>query len=112
VLMAAIATEVKVKSNLVARASDEQRAMIEWLLSNQREITVTAVDGLFDKIMKAAQGRSLRDEDANLFQRVKTLFRIRNTVAHEGKAPELSIAQDAVRAAREAIAWIEGRSTN
>lgn len=108
VLMAAIAAEVKVKMDLVARAQTDQRELVDFALENQREVTVTAVNGLFDKLMKAAQGRSLREDDPKLFKRLGELFRLRNRIAHRGEAPDLAAAQDGVRAAREAIVWVEG----
>lgn len=107
VLMAAIAAEVKVKSDLVTQATQDQRELVDYALGKQREITLTAVDGLFDKFMKAAQGRSLREDDRELFKRLGKLFEIRNSIAHAGATPDLESARDAVRAAREAIRWVE-----
>lgn len=41
------------------------------------------------------------------FKRVVELFRLRNRIAHHAETPGLAAAQDAVRAARGAIAWVE-----
>jgi hypothetical protein len=58
VLMAAIACEVKAKVNIRERAKPEQRQLIEYLLGNPREITVTAADGLFNVTVRTrASGR-------------------------------------------------------
>jgi len=108
VLMAAIAAEVKVKRDLVDRADPVQRPVIEDILNRRPGIAATPVDGLFDKLIKLAQGRSLREDDAELFKKVRELFRLRNDIAHSGQAPDLATAQDAVRAARRAITWVDG----
>lgn len=107
VLMAAIAAEIKVKSALLERASDERRPLIDFILTNHREVTVTAVDGLYDKLMKVAQGRSLRDDDRAAFKALQQLFTLRNAVAHSGARPDATTAAAAVRAARTAIQWVD-----
>jgi hypothetical protein len=76
-------------------------------LENHREVTVTAVDGLFDKLMKTTQGRSLRDDDRPLFNRVKELFELRNRIAHRGAGASRDEARAAVRSAMDAFAWLE-----
>jgi hypothetical protein len=106
VLMAAIACEVKVKGNLRERASDEQKALIEYMLSNQREVTLTAAE-LFNKIMKASQGRSLRDADSKLFKEVTELFQLRNLVAHQGKPPTVEEARRLVGVAKRVFRWLD-----
>lgn len=105
VLMAAIAAEIKVKAFLREHASDEQRPLVDFILKNHREVTVTAVDGLFDKLMKTALGRSLREEDMPLFKRVRALFELRNDIAHAGARASRGDAE-AVRAATDAFAWL------
>ena len=108
VLMAAIACEVKAKINLRERASQEQKSMIEYMLSNQREITLTAAE-LFNSVMKASQGRSMQEDDEALFEDVQTLFKVRNRVAHQGQSPTIKEARALVAAARRAFNWLDGK---
>ena len=100
VLMAAIACELKVKESLRDRCPDDQADLLDYVLENPREITVTAADGLFDKLMEVAQGRSLRRADGELFKRIRRLFEARNAIAHRGLAPAPEEASELVRAAR------------
>jgi hypothetical protein len=107
VLMAAIALEVKVKRNLVERARDDQLALIDFALSNQREIIISAAGGLFDKFMKASQGRSLREDAKELFRLVDKLFTLRNRIAHAGTLPTRQEAEEAADAAEAAFWWLD-----
>jgi hypothetical protein len=107
VLMAAIACELKVKKSLRDRCPDDQADLLDFVLENPREITVTAADGLFDKLMEVAQGRSLRKADRELFKRIRRLFEVRNDIAHRGLAPAPEEASGLVRAARDAFTWLD-----
>jgi hypothetical protein len=104
--MAAIAAETKVKAFRREHASDEQRPLIEFILKNHREVNVTAVDGLFDKLMETTHGRSLRKDDLSLFKRVRALFELRNDIAHVGADASRQQAREAVRAATDAFTWL------
>jgi hypothetical protein len=106
VLIAAIACEVKVKDALRRTVSEaEPTALLELLLSNPRDFSVAAA-AHFDKVMRATTGRSLRDEDRELFSAVERLFTLRNSLAHRGEEPSREDAQEAVRAAARAIRWL------
>jgi hypothetical protein len=107
ILMAAIACEVKAKFVLREGIPPEQAALLDYVLDNPREVTVTAADGLFNKVMMAAQGRSLRDDDRELFKRISRLFEVRNRVAHRGEWPATDEARELVRSARRAFEWLD-----
>jgi hypothetical protein len=107
VLMAAIACEVKVKSVLRSRATDAQRSLVDFALDNPREITITAAGGLFDKLMLATLGRSLRQDDRQLFRDVEALYTVRNRIAHSGLMPDEAEAGRVVRAARRCFTWLD-----
>jgi hypothetical protein len=107
VLVAAIAAEIKVKAYLREHANAEELPLIEFILANHREVTVTAVDGLYDKLMKTAHSRSLREDDKPLFNRVKKLFELRNDIAHGGLGASREDARQAVRAAADAFEWLD-----
>jgi hypothetical protein len=76
VLLAAIAAELKAKTVLRERIDVPRASLLDYVLANPREITVTAADGLFDKLMDVAQGRSLRKENLELFKQVRRLFEV------------------------------------
>jgi hypothetical protein len=107
ILMAAIACEVKVKAILRSRATEAQRSLVDFALNNPHEVTVTAADGLFDKLMLAMLGRSLRQEDRQLFLDIKSLYAARNRIAHGGSMPDEAEAGRVVRAARRCFVWLD-----
>jgi hypothetical protein len=108
VLMAAISCEVAVKQRLRKGASAEQRELVELVLSNPRDVSLAAVS-LFDKACKVVIGRSLREENLELYKRVDKLFQDRNKIAHRG-GPELAddTLAEHVNTAREALKWLSG----
>jgi hypothetical protein len=110
VLMAAIACEVKVKEILRNRATAAQRSLLDFALDNQREVTVTAANGLFDKLMLATLGRSLRLDDKKLFNDVVHLYKVRNDIAHHGIMPDAADADRVVRAARRCFIWLDSQA--
>lgn len=107
VLMAAIACEVKVKETLRRCATDAQQSLVDFALDNPREVTVTAADGLFDKLMLATLGRSLRKDDKPLFTDIQRLYTVRNAIAHRGVMPGESDVGRVVRAARRCFMWLD-----
>jgi hypothetical protein len=107
VLLAGIATEVKIKRTLMEHAPPQFHALLDVILDNPREIVVAAGQ-LLDKPMKAALGMSLREEDRALFKEVtERLFPLRNRVAHHGYEPTLAEAQDAVITASRLSGWLD-----
>jgi hypothetical protein len=107
VLMAAVACEVKVKANLQSNASEDTKRLIDFILTHPNEVTVTAVDGYFDKLMETAQGRSLRTAHKPLFNDLKKLFSVRNAIVHRGQLPDADTARGLVFAARRAFKWLD-----
>jgi hypothetical protein len=108
VLMAAIACEVKVKAVLREKATVAQRSLLDFALDSPREITVTAADGLFDKLMLATVGQSLRLDDKELFKDIQLLYKVRNRIAHSGVMPDEAETGHVVRAARRCFIWLDG----
>jgi hypothetical protein len=106
--MAAIACEIKVKENLRERIDEDKLPLLDFNLDSPREVTVTAADGLFNKLILLTQGRSLRVDDKDLFKRIVELFEVRNRVAHRGEWPDPEKARDLVRAARMTFVWLDG----
>jgi hypothetical protein len=72
---------VKIKQTLREKTPADRRAVVDVLLDNYREVDV-AIAQLPHKAMKAAVGRSLHEEAADLFQAVVQLFTHRNQIAH------------------------------
>jgi hypothetical protein len=106
VLLAAIASEIKIKETLRKKTSTEKRDLVDVLINSWREVdTVTA--GLTDKAMRAAVGHSLREDNKSLYKAVVKLFELRNQIAHRGKEPTISEAQIAVAAAVDLSKWLD-----
>ncbi len=103
ILLASIACEVKIKSTLVDKTPPDKRGLVEIILKNIR----VAVGALPHKTMKAAVGRSLHEDNSNLFEAVNNLFRDRNDIAHRGEPPRLDDARGDVQAAVDLFAWLD-----
>jgi hypothetical protein len=106
ILLAAIASEVKIKGTLLEKTPDDRRSLVEIILKNFRVVEV-AVGDLPHKTMKAAIGRSLHEDNPALFDAVKKLFTDRNAIAHRGEPPELPQARRDVQAAVDLFAWLD-----
>jgi hypothetical protein len=106
VLLAAIASEVKIKDTLRQKTPDHRRELAEVTLKNWREVDI-AIAELPHKPMKGAIGRSLHEDDPDLFAAVRALFTRRNAIAHRGEAPTLAEARDSVGAAVGLSAWLD-----
>jgi len=107
VLIAAVACEVKVKESLRQAAKPGVDEILEVLFENPRDWSMAAA-ALFDKAAKAVTGRSLREDDRALYNRVDTLFTRRNRIAHRAKMPTVEEAWDSLHAAVEAFRWLKG----
>jgi hypothetical protein len=113
VLLAAIAAEVKIKRTLLDAAPREFRDLLDVIVDNPREVSIAAGQ-LLNKPMKATFGRSLREDDKQLFKDVTDqtntksgLFPLRNRVAHHGYEPTLAEAQEAVLIAFRLFLWLD-----
>jgi hypothetical protein len=108
VLLAAVACETKVKTVITTLATEEKQSLVTLLLENPRDWSMSAVS-LFDKGLKAICGRSLREEDKNLYKQIDMLFQDRNKIAHRGSAgissPEA--LRGYVAAATAAFNWLD-----
>lgn len=107
VLMAAMACEIRVKSYLEERATEETKTLLAYVLENPREVTLTAVDSLFDSLMKVVSGRSLRDDHRKLFTNLRDLFTTRNRMVHSGYQPSANEARRLVGVARSVFRWLD-----
>jgi hypothetical protein len=105
VLLAAIALETKVKVRLRDLAKPANLPLLDFILANPRDVSVSAAV-LFDRVLQCAAGRSLRIENKALFKRLERLFEVRNKLAHRGIKPSDVEAKDGVFAAREVFAWL------
>lgn len=106
VLVAAIATEVRVKEALKDAAAPESALLLDLVIESPRDVSLAAVS-LFDKAMKAVTGHSLREEDSTLYKDVVHLFEARNRIAHRAMRPSAEEGQRAVDAAYRAFGWLD-----
>jgi hypothetical protein len=106
ILLAAIAAEVKIKATLELKTPPDRKPLVDIILKSFREVEV-AIGELPHKTMKAAVGRSLHEDDPQLFTAVKLLFTHRNHVAHRGEPPELKDARADVVAAAKLFDWLD-----
>jgi hypothetical protein len=106
VLLAAIASEVKIKGTMREKSPPQRRDLVDVILKGWREVDIAIAD-LPHKAMKAAVGRSLHEDDSELFASVKALFTLRNRIAHYGAEPTLEQAREAVTAAVRLSSWLD-----
>lgn len=109
-VLAAIATEVKIKTFLTDMATPEQAALVELVLSSPRDVSLAAA-ALFDQGLNAVAGVSLRTANRKLFKAVSKLFEDRNRFAHRGdlQLDEASMRAD-MNAAREVFRWLDDQA--
>lgn len=107
VLLAAIACEAKIKETLTRLADAARTPLLDLVLDNPRDVTVATVVHL-DKTARAVSGRSLREENGELWKAANKLFATRNRIAH-GKAqqPTNEDMTSAVHAAVDIFDWID-----
>jgi hypothetical protein len=106
VLLAAIASEVKIKDTLRQKTPEHRRELAEVILKNWREVDIAIAEP--HKPMKAAISRSLHEDDPALFDAVRSLFTRRNGIAHRGEVPTLEEARAWVDAPVRLAAWLDG----
>jgi hypothetical protein len=82
-VLAAMSTEIRIKTTLGHHATDAQRDLVQIMLTSPRDYSLAACS-LFDRPLKAVTGRSLREDDRVLWKATEALFQDRNKVAHRG----------------------------
>lgn len=102
VLTAAMACEVKIKTLLQERASEQQRELVEIVVKRATLLQ------LFHRPLEAVAGVSLCDGDADLYQRLGALIKRRNEVAHGARPPEKDEAYEHVQTASDVFRWLDG----
>ena len=107
VVLAAIACETAVKTVLSESSTQEQKELVELLLSSPRDYSLAA-RSLFDEPCRIILGRSLRDDDRTLYKRIVRLFEDRNRIVHKMAVneAELDRLRDDILAAGDAIDWL------
>lgn len=86
VLFAAIAVEMRIKRVLRHDAPPDLAALIDRLIP-ERSPARLEVKEFFDTLLKVRFGRSLRDDEPDLFESVTQLFGVRNALVHRGVLP-------------------------
>jgi hypothetical protein len=103
VLYAAMAAELKIKQALLRNA----RQVLDAVLENPRDLP-TATGQLLGKTMKAAVGKSLAEEDPQLYNQVtEQLFPLRNHVVHRGSRPGPVEARTAIDIMTRLFRWFD-----
>jgi hypothetical protein len=106
VLTAAIACELMVKQALRVLAEGDARKLVDVLLENPRDYSLR-IGSLFGQPMLAVAGRSLHQDDRELWKAVQKLFETRNRVAHSGHVPSQEEADESLDAALKAFRWLD-----
>jgi hypothetical protein len=115
VLLAAIACESHAKSTFQTVLSGEGNGGIGEVMFDKTPPTTFSAADLYSRVALAIVGQSLKDADKSTFRALEKLFQLRNKVAHTGelgaalnRADSLELAQNAVRAARKSVYWLNG----
>lgn len=114
VFLAAAACETKVKTVLRARVAASQRPLLEFILDNPRDMTVSAINH-FHRLSKTVMGRSLQEDSRaagkkngeTMWKRLEALITARNGVAHRGLEPTTAKAEGHVSTALDVFAWLD-----
>lgn len=102
ILAAAMACEIRIKHALRSRSNPETQGMVNLVLRGKSDIGVLA-----SSVAKAVSGRSLKDENPELFSRLQALASIRNRVVHEGASVRPLEARPLVAAASQTFDWLD-----
>lgn len=115
-VLAAMACELKIKNTLVRLARPDQQELVEFILKNYRDVAYALIH-LYDSGLKAVCGRSLREDDRELYKRINELFEIRNAIVHRGGTCQYTPAEGDIvkwssylRHARSAFEYLESLS--
>jgi hypothetical protein len=108
VLLAAVACEAHAKQVLLTRVVGTAQPLLEVFLRKPRIFQEPAVE-LFGEVAKAVIGKSLKDkdDDRDLWRTLVRLFEVRNRMAHVADGPSIEEARRLIRAARQAIEWLD-----
>jgi hypothetical protein len=109
VLLAAVACEAHAKEILLQRVDPITRSLLDTLLRKPRIFQEPAVE-LFGDVAKAVLGKSLKDDDRNLWKDIVNLFELRNRMAHVADRPSLERVKELTVAARRAMDWLDADS--
>jgi hypothetical protein len=107
VVLAAIACEIAIKTSLQGNAASDQRQLVDLLLNNPRDYSL-AVASLFDRPCKAVLGKSLKEDDRDLFTLLTWLFEDRNKVVHKSLSGlrNADTLRDEISAASKGVDWL------
>jgi hypothetical protein len=105
VLLVAMACESKARRVLMAEVSDEMAPLLAVLFDKPRIFQHPASD-LFDHLATTVLGRSLREEDKELWKQVIEIFELRNLMAHRGREPSRSQVGPLVQAGYKVFEWL------
>jgi hypothetical protein len=106
IIMAAVACETKVQQILREKVSDDRKGLVLIILKNHREIEIAKIM-LFHTVMAEALGCSLRDSNQELYERIESLFKMRNRIVHEGKLYSVQEMRPIIVAAKEVFEWLD-----
>jgi hypothetical protein len=108
VFLSAVTCETKVKTALSAKAAAAQRPLLDLILDNPRDVTITALNH-FDRLCKVITGRSLKEDEDNrrLWKRLDRLIQARNSVAHRGFEPTREEAERHIETAVDVFGWLD-----
>lgn len=106
VLLAAMASELRIKATLREVAKPDQAGLVELLFESPRDFSM-AISGLLNKPFKLITGACLKDDSPGLWKRVERLFTTRNKIVHAGRIFSIAELQDAIKAANELAVYLE-----
>ena len=104
-LLALVAAESFAKENLANRQSADQRS-----LRNLQRKHGDSVVKHYDAIAQALVGKSLKDEDPQLYDDLGSAFNARNRMAHKLQIPTHEEARKMVVTALRAMNWLQAQT--
>lgn len=108
-LYTAIACETFIKQYTQIAATKQGISKVFWDYINSRETDIRAIR-YFGPILHLVTGRSLEDEENELYKSLERIFQKRNKIMHEGKrsfsANEVYRLRNDIQAGEQAISWV------
>jgi len=109
ILLAAVACEAHAKEVLLERADRAARPLLDTLLRRPRIFQEPAIE-LFGHVAKVVVGKSLHEDNRDLWKSLTELFVLRNNMAHRADRPTAEKARELTVAATQAIEWLDDGS--
>lgn len=112
-LYAAIACEIFIKGYTEKVSKERGISPVFWKYLKDPK-TETRVLSYYNEILHLVTGHSLKDENTEMYKKLKLIFNARNKIVHEGRLPsnwnptQINQLTESIKASESIISWVIG----